>query len=76
MEAAVFVRDKATLTTVMQFIRGKFVYLISTEFRVPNFAILTGQYFALTGNYEKRALKFAIEVFSTSFRVGGCQLNQ
>ena len=33
MEAAVFVRDKATLTTVMQFIRGKFVYLISTEFR-------------------------------------------
>ena len=33
MEAAVFERDKATLTTVMQFIRGKFVYLISTEFR-------------------------------------------
>lgn len=32
MEAAVFERDKATLTTVMQFIRGKFVYLISTEF--------------------------------------------
>ena len=28
MEATVFVRDKATLTTVMQFIRGKFVYLI------------------------------------------------
>ena len=33
MEAAVFERDKVTLTTVMQFIRGKFVYLISTEFR-------------------------------------------
>ena len=35
-----------------------------------------GQYFALTGNYEKGALKFAIEVFLTSFKVGGCQLNQ
>lgn len=38
--------------------------------------ILTGQYFALAGNYEKRALKFAIEVFLTSFKVEGCQLNQ
>ena len=35
MEAAIFERDKETMTTVMQFIRGKFVYLIiiSTEFR-------------------------------------------